>query len=86
MCDTQTQNDVKQEIEGMGRYIGCKIIAAKPMDHHTFLRTVKDAPCPAENQHGYEVVYPDGYKSWSPKNVFESAYRKVTVGEYKLLT
>lgn len=23
----------------------------------------------------YEVVYADGYKSWSPKKVFESAYK-----------
>ena len=28
---------------------------------------------PAEN--GYKVVYPDGYVSWSPKKVFEEAYR-----------
>ena len=28
---------------------------------------------PAEN--GYKVVYPDGYASWSPKEVFEKAYR-----------
>ena len=24
---------------------------------------------------GYRVQYPDGYQSWSPKAVFESAYR-----------
>lgn len=23
---------------------------------------------------GYAVIYPDGYKSWSPKDVFEAAY------------
>ena len=23
---------------------------------------------------GYKVVYPDGYESWSPKDVFEKAY------------
>ena len=28
---------------------------------------------PAEN--GYKVVYPDGYVSWSPKEVFEEAYQ-----------
>ena len=26
---------------------------------------------------GYGVEYEDGYKSWSPKDVFEKAYRKV---------
>lgn len=27
---------------------------------------------------GYLVVYPDGYKSWSPKHVFEESYRMVS--------
>ena len=26
---------------------------------------------------GYKVVYEDGYTSWSPKDVFEKAYKKV---------
>lgn len=47
----------------MDKYIGTKLIEASPGD--------KDgAP-------GYVVVYPDGYKSWSPKEVFEEAYRPV---------
>lgn len=33
---------------------------------------------------GYRVLYPDGYISWSPKDVFEPVYREVTFGE-KLL-
>ena len=39
-------------------------------------------PMPAEEKRedeGYLVVYaPDGYESWSPKEVFENAYREVT--------
>ena len=27
---------------------------------------------------GYKVRYPDGYESWSPKGVFEEAYRKAS--------
>ncbi len=27
---------------------------------------------------GYRVRYPDGYESWSPKDVFEEAYRPTT--------
>ena len=27
-------------------------------------------------EEGYRVRYPDGYESWSPKDVFEEAYRK----------
>ena len=30
---------------------------------------------------GYKVVYEDGYTSWSPKDVFEKAYRKIKVTE-----
>lgn len=28
---------------------------------------------------GYRVRYPDGYESWSPKEVFEKAYLELTV-------
>ena len=31
---------------------------------------------PTEVRHGYKVVYRDGYVSWSPKEVFEAAYRR----------
>lgn len=44
-------------------YIGTKIIQATPMNG-------------AQGQPGYQVVYEDGYTSWSPKDVFERAYRK----------
>jgi hypothetical protein len=40
-----------------------------------------DAPA----QEGYAVKYPDGYISWSPKAVFEAAYR-VCEGEGQALT
>lgn len=55
----------------MQAYIGSKIITAEPQD--------KDgAP-------GYRVVYPDNYVSWSPKAVFEEAYRPVSNGEAELI-
>lgn len=44
----------------MKQYIGTKIVNAEPM--------IKD------NTDGYKVVYPDGYESWSPKDVFDDAY------------
>lgn len=44
----------------MKHYIGVKHIQAEPME--------KDGKA------GYKVVYPDGYESWSPKDVFEEAY------------
>jgi Protein of unknown function (DUF2829) len=46
----------------MDRYIGTKIIHAQPANKGEDL--------------GYMVRYPDGYESWSPKAVFEDAYRR----------
>lgn len=30
------------------------------------------------NDEGYEVIYPDGYKSWCPKEVADAAYYKLS--------
>ena len=67
-------------------YIGSKLIRAFPMDEFTFLRDVKKQTTRPdhENRHGYKVIYPDGYESWAPKEVFETAYREVTDSERKL--
>lgn len=35
-----------------------------------------------ENLEGYIVKYPDGYISWSPKDVFEKAYRPLECEEF----
>lgn len=32
---------------------------------------------PHGNHEAYKVMYPDGYTSWSPKDVFEEAYRRI---------
>jgi hypothetical protein len=45
----------------MKEYIGIKLIKAEP--------EVKDG------REGYKVIYKDGYVSWSPKDVFEEAYK-----------
>ncbi len=69
-------------------YVGAKIIQAEPMDEVTFLTTVKVSAKTIMNQEtrpGYLVIYPDGYKSWSPKETFETAYREVTEGERSLV-
>lgn len=66
----------------MKTYIGCKVIQAKPMDHHGFLAR-KGRPvgsggeCVPENAPGYLVQYPDGYESWSPAHIFDEAYRLI---------
>lgn len=46
----------------MKRYVGTKIIHAQPEQRI--------------GEPGYLVRYADGYESWSPKDVFEEAYRE----------
>lgn len=41
-------------------YLGVKLVEAYPEER--------------DGKPGYAVIYPDGYKSWSPKAVFEAAY------------
>lgn len=55
-------------------YIGVKVIEAWPEMRAP--RTAADNP---DGKLGYGVRYlPDGYVSWSPKAVFEEAYREVS--------
>ena len=60
----------------MKKYIGTKVIMAEPMTvteaQKVLGRELK--PATAEED-GYLVEYKDGYKSWSPKSVFEEAYK-----------
>jgi hypothetical protein len=67
-------------------YIGTKIVKAEPMDECSFLKTCKGQDVSnRETRLGYKVIYPDGYISWSPKEVFENAYREITKSEFSLL-
>lgn len=92
MNDENQQPDM-EEIEGEemaeqldGLFIGTKIITARSMDECTFLREYKGQDTQdRETGAGYVVTYPDGYISWSPKNVFETAYREITFGELALM-
>ncbi len=61
----------------MEKYIGVKQIQATPMlCGEYFNSTSRDAPKGMGAQDdGYKVQYSDGYTSWSPKGVFEEAYR-----------
>lgn len=58
----------------MKKYLGVKIIQAEPM------YSIE------KEQEGYRVVYEDGYFSWSPKDVFEKAYKKSLTGYEGKLT
>lgn len=55
----------------METYIGLKIIQAEPA---LAPDDVKGDSKPGDE--GYKVTYPDGYESWSPKTVFEEAYKE----------
>lgn len=77
-----------KKIEFMGaelttlQYTGRKTVEAVPMKRsdaemeiaiaHNIVDMTADMP--EEDAEGYLVIYPDGYRSWSPKDVFEEAY------------
>ena len=63
----------------MKTYIGTKIIEAIPAIRKGGTVYEKDQPTPKSmdpEQEGYKVRYQDGYESFSPKDVFEAAYRE----------
>ena len=67
-------------------YIGCKIIKAYPMTENDFLVKFKNSENnPSNTKEGYLVIYPDGYHSWSPANVFETSYREIIQSELDLV-
>lgn len=72
-------DDKMQGLTHLKSYIGCKIIKAEPMGSSDFF--VSDET----DRPGYKVRYPDGYVSWSPKDVFESAYREISDSERALI-
>lgn len=67
-------------------YIGTKIVQATPMLHDEWLKSQNRYQ---DNQEtlgdGYMVIYEDGYKSWSPRDVFERSYRKITNKERSMI-
>lgn len=50
------------------QYVGTKIVTAYPEKKEVVRGNVMEV------EDGYGVVYQDGYKSWSPKDVFEASY------------
>lgn len=62
----------------MKTYIGTKIIQAEPAFRIDGKVYPESGPVPRSmnREEGYRVRYPDGYESWSPRDVFEEAYRE----------
>lgn len=61
----------------MKKYIGTKQVSATPAWRIDGKVYPKDGEVPRSmnREDGYKVVYEDGYESWSPKDVFEKAYK-----------
>lgn len=71
-----------EEVKIMEVYIGTKIIEAAPAVRKGGKVYDLTWPIPRSmepEEPGYRVRYPDGYESWSPKDVFERAYLPVTI-------
>jgi hypothetical protein len=68
-------------MEEMPVYIGVKLIRATPMTREQVETRLGRTIGGKETGEGYLVRYPDGYESWSPKDVFEAAYRPVSDAE-----
>lgn len=86
----QTKKELVADV--MRNYIGAKIIQARPMAVGPFNQlwlkggVYSRQPLPmSDDSPGYLVIYPDGYKSWSPKEVFETAYREITKDETNMI-
>lgn len=52
----------------MKNYIGAKVVKAEPQEK--------------DGRAGYKVKYPDGYESWSLKDVFEKVYRELDCKDF----
>lgn len=61
----------------MKKYVGTKEVSATPAWQIDGTVYPKDGVVPRSmnRKDGYKVVYEDGYESWSPKSVFEEAYK-----------
>ena len=58
----------------MSKFIGVKMVEAEPMIAHEAMDRGYRVNTNDIDEKGYEVTYPDGYKSWCPADVFEASY------------
>lgn len=65
----------------MKKYIGTKVVKAEPMTmkkaQKVLGRKIATLKPVTVEENGYLVEYKDGYRSWSPKSVFDEAYHEV---------
>ena len=66
------------------QFIGVKIVEAAPMTREAF-ETQEGRNCGGDKHgEGYMVTYDGGYRSWSPKDVFDAAYRPINAMTFGL--
>lgn len=59
------------------QFIGVKIVDATPMTREAF-EAQEGRNCGGDKHgDGYMVTYEGGYRAWSPKDVFDAAYRPI---------
>ena len=61
----------------MSKFIGVKMVEAVPMTAIEAANKGYRTNAEGFYKEGYEVTYPDGYKSWCPKDVFDKANRPI---------
>lgn len=61
----------------MSKFIGVKMVEAVPMIASKAINKGYRIGNSIPDAIGYEVTYPDGYKSWCPKHVFEESNRPI---------
>ncbi len=64
----------------MEKYLGVKLIEAESCWGLNNKCVDPNSEHCGQEVKGYKVVYEDGYTSWSPKDVFEKAYRQIKDG------
>lgn len=76
-CEKQIGEVPLRDID-LVSYIGTKVVLAKPMTNSEW---VKGKNQESTGQDGYLVIYDNGYRAWSPKDVFDIHYRPITQSE-----
>ena len=75
VTDSATSGQTMTKDPDLKAFVGTKILLAKPM---TNAEWVKGKNQETTGEDGYLVIYDNGYRAWSPKDVFETHYRLLT--------
>ena len=79
MRDEPMRDDSCEQCE-LPKYIGVKTVWAEPMTRDAFEKKHDRNVGGSKYGDGYEVTYEGGYQAWSPKDVFDEAYRPISSG------